>query len=76
MPYYVFRVSTDRSSLELLDSFAKFQEAKNLCYERRKAESPDDPSRIRMAFAKSEYEAKRLLSEKREPSSPLEEWEA
>jgi hypothetical protein len=76
MPYFVFRVSPDKSDLELLDSFAKFQDAKDLCRDRRRTESPDDPDRIRMAFAKSEYEAKRLLSEKREPSSPLEEWEA
>jgi hypothetical protein len=42
----------------------------------RAEESPSDPGAIRMAFAASEAEARRLLSEKRNPSSPLEEWEA
>jgi hypothetical protein len=29
-----------------------------------------------MAFGANEKEAKRLLSDKRQPSSPLEEWES
>jgi hypothetical protein len=29
-----------------------------------------------MAFAETEVKAKQLLAEKRQPSSPLEEWEA
>jgi hypothetical protein len=42
----------------------------------RASECPDNPNGIRMAFAETEVKAKHLLAEKRQPSSPLEEWEA
>ena len=75
MPYFVFRISADKE-MSLVKSCEKFKEAKDLCRERRMAESPDDPNAFRMAFAETEVKAKRLLGEKRQPSSPLEEWEA
>lgn len=75
MPYFVFRFGPDRKPV-LVETFDRFQEAKDTCRTLRQQESPDDPNAIRMAFAKTEHEAKRLLSEKRDPSSPLEEWEA
>ena len=75
MPYYVFRITAEKQ-LELLQVFEKYKEAKDTCREMRARESPQNPNTIRMAFAKSEYDARRLLSEKRQPSSPLEEWEA
>ncbi len=75
MPYYVFRISPDRQ-FTLVNTFEKYQEAKETCRRLRAEESPNDPNAVRMAFAKSEYDARRLLAEKRQPSSPLEEWEA
>lgn len=75
MPYFVFRFGPDRKPA-LVETFDSFKEAKDACRTLRQQESPDDPNAIRMAFAKTEHEAKRLLSEKRDPSSPLEEWEA
>ena len=75
MPYYVFRLSPDKK-LTLVDTFAKYQEAKDLCRELRQTESPDNPNAVRMAFAEDEVKAKRLLADRRQPSSPLEEWEA
>jgi hypothetical protein len=75
MPYFVFRISADKQ-MSLVKSCEKFQEAKELCRELRIAESPENPNAIRMAFAENETKAKRLLGEKRQPSSPLEEWEA
>ena len=75
MPYFVFRVSPDKP-FTLVGAFDKYREAKRACRELREKESPRDPNAIRMAFAKTEYEAKRLLSEKRAPSTPTEEWEA
>ncbi|OGI51140.1 MAG: hypothetical protein A3E57_01470 [Candidatus Muproteobacteria bacterium RIFCSPHIGHO2_12_FULL_60_33] len=75
MPYFVFRVSADRQ-LKLVNTCEKYKEAKDLCRELRKSESPDNPNGIRMAFAETEVKAKHLLAEKRQPSSPLEEWEA
>ncbi len=76
MPYYVFRLSADRKDLTLLNTCAKFAEAKELCRELRQQQAPDDTGHIRMAFAPSERDAKRLLTDSRSPSSPLEEWEA
>lgn len=75
MPYYVFRLSPDKK-LTLVNTFAKYKEAKDLCRQLRQTESPDNPSTVRMAFAEDEVKAKRLLADKRQPSSPLEEWEA
>jgi hypothetical protein len=75
MPYFVFRIPPDKQP-SLVGSYDKYQEAKDVCVKLRREESPDNPNAIRMAHAKSEYEAKRLLLERRQPSSPLEEWEA
>jgi L-lysine 2,3-aminomutase len=75
MPYYVFRLSSDKPP-ELVDSFVKFQEAMNVCRELRARAGPGSTKTIRMAFGANEKEAKRLLSDKRQPSSPLEEWES
>jgi hypothetical protein len=75
MPYFVFRVSS-RRECSLVSSFEKYPEARDTCRRLRAEESPSEPGAIRMAFAATEVEARRLLSEKRNPSSPLEEWEA
>jgi len=75
MPYFVFRISADRQH-SLVGTYDTYPEAKAICRELRAQESPNDPNAIRMAFGKTEYEAKRLLAERRTPSSPLEEWEA
>lgn len=75
MPYYVFRISADKS-LAPVGAYEKYQEAKDVCLRLRKEESPKDPNAVRMAHAKSEQEAKRLLTDRRQISSPLEEWEA
>ena len=75
MPYFVFRISADKQ-LKLVKTCEKYKEAKDLCRELRIADSPDNPNAIRMAFAETEIKAKHLLAEKRQPSSPLEEWEA
>ncbi len=75
MPYFVFKISADRQ-FTLVKSCEKYNEAKDLCRELRIAESPDNPNGVRMAFAEDEAKARRLLMDKRQPSSPLEEWEA
>ncbi len=76
MPYYVFRISADKKNLMLLETCAKFAEAKNACRDLRKQQGPQDTDLIRMAFANSEKDAKRLLTDPRKESTPLEEWEA
>ena len=75
MPYFVFKITADRQ-FTLVRACEKYKEAKDLCRDLRIAESPDNPMAIRMAFAENEIKAKHLLAEKRQPSSPLEEWEA
>jgi len=75
MPYFVFKISPDKQFI-LVKSCEKYIEAKDLCRKLRIAESPDNPNAVRMAFAEDEAKAKRLLMDKRQPSSPLEEWEA
>jgi hypothetical protein len=47
-----------------------------MCRDLRIKQGPNDTDLIRMAFAQNEKDAKRLLSEPRKESSPLEEWEA
>ncbi len=76
MPYYVFRLSADKKNLTLIETCAQFAEAKNACRDLRKQQGPQDTDLIRMAFANSEKDAKRLLTEPRKESTPLEEWEA
>lgn len=75
MPYFVFKITADRQ-FKLVRTCEKYNEAKDLCRDLRIAESPENPNAIRMAFAENEIKAKHLLAEKRQPSSPLEEWEA
>jgi hypothetical protein len=47
-----------------------------MCRELRKQQQPDETDLVRMAFAPNERDARRLLTDARQPSSPLEEWEA
>jgi len=75
MPYFVFRITPD-NQFTLVSTFEKFQDAKQLCRSMRAELEAGSVERIRMGFAKTENEAKRLLSERRGPASPLEEWEA
>ena len=76
MPYYVFRLSADRKNLTLLNTCAKYPEAKEMCRDLRIKQGPNETDLIRMAFAQNEKDAKRLLTDARKESSPLEEWEA
>lgn len=75
MPYFVFKIAADKK-FALVKACAQYKEAKDLCRELRIAEAPDNPNAVRMAFAEDEPKARRLLADKRQPSSPLEEWEA
>jgi len=74
MPYFVFRIAADKT-MTLANSVTQYREAKDLCRTLRNAQPPGDTTLIRMAFAPNEQDAKRLLAERRQISSPLEEWE-
>lgn len=76
MPYFVFRISADRKNLTLLNTCAKYPEAKEICRDLRVQQGPNETDLIRMAFAQNEKNAKRLLAEPRKESTPIEEWEA
>ena len=76
MPYFVFKLGADQS-LELMQTYEKFKEAKQYCREQRaQAANENSEELYRLMFAKNDGEAKRLIREKHKPSSPLEEWEA
>ena len=76
MPYFVFKLATDQS-ITLLEKCDKFADAKKLCRQlRAQAAQENSKDHFRLRFAKNEQEAKRLISDKHKPSSPLEEWEA
>jgi len=76
MPYFVFKLGADQS-LTLIQTYEKFnKEAKQYCKEQRtQAASEGSHDLYRLMFAKSEREAKRLITDKHKPSSLLEEWE-
>ena len=76
MPYFVFKLGSGQS-LALVQTYEKFKEAKKYCKEQRlQAASESSSDLYRLMFAKDEREAKRLVTDKHKPSSPLEEWEA
>ena len=74
MPYFVFLVPAGKG-VTLLKTCAKFSEARDFCRAERRARAAEADA-IRMAFAATDPEARRLLTDKRAPSSPLEDWEA
>jgi hypothetical protein len=74
MPYFVFEIGADRK-LAFVEAFDKYQPAKDLCRTRREQGELAQGASIRLVHAKNEKEAARLLSERRKPSTPLEEWE-
>ena len=68
MPYFVYRIiEKDKlKELEHLDTFTKYQEAKQAVRSRRSEKVADDPADYRMIFAKSEIEAETLLKAPRD----------
>ena len=75
MPYYVFRVSSDRKTLSCLNVHEKYRAARDQCRQLRETQATEDDSTVRLIHADDERQAKVLLAEKNKPSSPLEEWE-
>lgn len=75
MPYFVYKIAVDQD-LEMVRACASYPEAKALCTEMRKARTTADRYDVRMVFAEDTRQAKRLLTERRQAATPLEEWEA
>ena len=65
MPYFVFKI-TEPKKLEYLDTKDKYQDAKALVRQLRAEQAPANPNMIRMVFAKTEAEAKKILSRPRD----------
>jgi hypothetical protein len=78
MPYYIYKITAGPTelakTLEKLDQFDAFQDAKKRAREMRAAMSEGDNYQIKVMFADSELEAEEKLSEKRE-APILREWE-
>ena len=65
MPYFVYKIFPG-NQLEYLDTFAKYRDAKQLVFTRRKAEPEASEVVIRMMHAKNQAEAERLLTAPRD----------
>ena len=63
MPYFVYKIKEPRS-LEHMETFAKYREARS--YVREKREASGSVEGVRMIFAKNEIEAEKLLLTPRE----------
>lgn len=66
MPYFVYKVFSNKT-LEPVDSFDNYREAKQLTRSLRSEVGEDDNHTFRLIFARHEAEAERLLTQKREP---------
>lgn len=77
MPYFIFRLSGNAQSVELVDTVDAFQPAKQRARDLRQQLSDEGSSDIiQMMFGEKMEDAKRLVRTKHKPSSPVEEWEA
>jgi len=64
MPYFVYRIAPDRK-LTLIETFAKFKEAKDRARSLRAQQAADDCDIIRMIFADDQKKAQLLLTDLR-----------
>ncbi|MET0012307.1 MAG: hypothetical protein ABW082_15870 [Sedimenticola sp.] len=69
MPYFIYRIETDKT-LEKLESFPKYRDAKNRAKELRANQAEGDIATIKIIFAQNPNEAERLLLTPRE--APVE----
>jgi len=68
MPYFVYRISPERK-LTLIETFAKFKEAKDLARSLRAQQATDDRNIVRMIFAEDPKKAQLLLTDLRTPKT-------
>ncbi|NIP71987.1 MAG: hypothetical protein GWO16_02660 [Gammaproteobacteria bacterium] len=66
MPYFVYKVFDNRT-LEPVDSFAGYREAKQRVRSLRRALAANADHTFRLIYARSSGEAERLLTQRREP---------
>ena len=68
MPYFVYRISSERK-LTLLNTFDKFTEAKDFARSLRAQQAPGVNETIRMIFAENPKKAQLLLTDLRNPKT-------
>ena len=65
MPYFVYQIAEDKQ-LRLLDTFAKYREARERVRALRKQQDPGSSDLVRLIHAGNQLEAERLLLTPRE----------
>lgn len=75
MSYFVFKYQNNKfRSVDHIDTFDSFKEAKLLVKELRQKNSPSNPDAYKIVFAEDMLEAEMLILEKRD-APILREWE-
>lgn len=78
MPYFIYKITPAPKpilkTLELLDRFETFKDAKNAAREMRKNKPAEDNYEFKVIFAGTELEAEETLMEVRE-KTVVREWE-
>ncbi|MFL2549166.1 MAG: hypothetical protein ACJ0QX_02910 [Gammaproteobacteria bacterium] len=75
MSYFVFKYQDNKfRSVEHIDTFESYKEARTLLKKLRKEESPNNPNAYKLVYAEDMLEAEMLILEKRD-APILREWE-
>jgi len=75
MPYFVFKYQDNKfRSVDHMDTFETYKEAKALVKGLRVKHSPENPNTYKVVFAQDMLEAEMLVLEKRD-APILREWE-
>jgi hypothetical protein len=75
MPYFVFKYQNNKfRSVEHIDTFDVYRDARALLKDLRKKKSPDNPNAYKVVYAEDMLEAEMLILEKRD-APILREWE-
>lgn len=75
MPYFVFKYQNNKfRSVEHIDTFDVYKDARALLKDLRKNKSPDNPNAYKVVYAEDALEAEMLILEKRD-APILREWE-
>jgi len=75
MPYFVFKYQNNKfRSVEHIDTFDVYKDARALLKDLRKNKSPDNPNAYKVVYAEDVLEAEMLILEKRD-APILREWE-
>ena len=75
MSYFVFKYQDNKfRSVEHIDTFESYKEAKALLKKLRKEKSPNNPDTYKLVYAENMLEAEMLILEKRD-APILREWE-